>query len=151
MMPAVIADWTHGFYHPEQLTNCTCQVPPPEAETRAASAFVFTAPAQRQGFVRKPLSNITPFVVDPFSFLKPKYLFSRYRDQDSGVSYASTNAQDLPKQLVERLLIYALCCILIHTCETHISPWSFQATDAWLGSGMWDLSDTKTSNRCYWY
>lgn len=73
------------LYYPDQLSLCTCQVPP-ETEMRAVSTSVSTAPKQRQGFVRKPLSKATPFVVDPFSFLKPKYLFSRFREQDSGVT-----------------------------------------------------------------
>lgn len=71
---------------------------------RAVSASVFTAPKQRQGFVRKPLSNNTPFVVDPFSFLKPKYLFSRLSEQDSRATYANINAQEPSRQLVETLL-----------------------------------------------
>lgn len=147
-MPALIAYWTYGFYHPEQLANCTCQVPP-ETEMRAVSASVFTAPEQRQGFVRKPLGNTTPFVVDPFSFLKPKYLFSRFREQDSGVSDANINAQDPSKQSVESLLIYTLCCTLIYTCENRIYLWSFRATET--GCMVRDLSNIKTSNCCCCY
>ena len=127
-MPFLIAYRTYGFYYSDQLAHCTCQVPL-ETETRAVSASVFTAPKQRQGFVRKPLSNTTPFVVDPYSFLTPKYLFPRFREQDSGVSYANINAQDPSRQLVERLLIHTLCCTPMHTHENHVYLWSFQATE----------------------
>lgn len=96
---------------------------------RAVSTSVFTAPKQRQGFDRKPLNNTTPFVVDPFSFLKSKYFFSRFREQDSGVSYANINAQDPSRQLVERLLIHTLCCTLMHARENHVDLCSFQATE----------------------
>lgn len=103
---------------------------------------VFTAPKQRQGFVRKPLSNTTPFVVDPFSFLKPKYLFSKFREQDSGVSYANINAQDPSRQFVQRLLIHTLCCPVMHMHENHVCLWSFQATEAGCLVRMRDVSPT---------
>ena len=141
--------WTYGFYYPAQLAHCTCQVPP-ETETRAVSASVFTAPKQRQGFVRKPLSNTIPFVVDPFSFLKPKYLFSSFRDQDSGVNYANINAQDPSRQWVESLLVThfaAHWCTRMRTMSTS-GVFKPQRMDEWLGSGMWGVWHIKTSNCC---